>query len=314
MGENGETRLHVRISGGVADARRIAVNDLTTLANVLQTAVRGVGTVLSGGQAGLGGRKKKAIEAATELQVIAEPSPGSFQLELGLASESATPFPEIKQPHLGERALSALLAGIAGLDESTSELPEGFDPGVLKTLDRLAPVLRRGHRIELGARGPRVQRRACVDRQWLGTLERLRRQPLRAHLHLEGVLQMVDLGAHPLQCRIDRGYLPSVMCLIPNELEAEVRAALGKLVEIVGEGEFDGSDEPKRVTVERLELVTEVAGFDPERINDHAPWQQLAEEQGVGVLADPTVLGGVFPNDDEVDEFLLSLRPDPNVA
>jgi hypothetical protein len=160
-----------------------------------------------------------------------------------------------------------------------------------------------------------VRRRACVNRRWLGTLERLRDKPLRAHLRLEGVLQMVDLGARPLQCRIDRSFLPSVMCLIPNVLELQVRAVLGKHVVVVGEGEFDrGSDEPKRVTVALLELVTQVAGFDPERINEHKPWQELAEQQGVGVLADARQLGGVFPDDEELDEFLTTLRPDHNVA
>jgi hypothetical protein len=45
------------VSGGLANEHRIAVNDLITLVTVLQTAVRGVGAVLSGGRAGVGGRK-----------------------------------------------------------------------------------------------------------------------------------------------------------------------------------------------------------------------------------------------------------------
>jgi hypothetical protein len=306
---SGQTHLCVSVSGGVADEHRIAVNDLTTLATVLQTAVRGVGAVLSGGRAGVGGRKKGSVEAATELQLVAEPHPGSITLELALAPEPE-PIPGSEQPHLGERALEALIQGLGSLDESTDELPEGFDPGVLKTLNRLGPVLRRGHTVDFSLYGISANRlQACVDQRWLGTVERLIAKPLRAHLTLEGVLQMVDLGARPLQCRIDRGFLPSVMCLIPNELEPEVRAGLGKLVRVTGEGEFDrGSDEPRRVTVEHLELVTQVAGFDPERIREHAPWQELAEEQGVSVLRDPSQLGGVFGDDAELDEFLASLR------
>jgi hypothetical protein len=106
------------------------------------------------------------------------------------------------------------------------------------------------------------------------------------------------------------------MCLIADEMDTQMRAALGKRVQVTGEGEFDrGSDEPRRVRVESLELVTEVAGFAPDRIRKHAPWQELAEEQGVGVLSDPSQLGGVFEDDAEVDEFLRSVRdPGPTIA
>jgi hypothetical protein len=92
-------------------------------------------------------------------------------------------------------------------------------------------------------------------------------------------------------------------------MEPQVLVALGKRVQVAGEGEFDrGAEEPKRVIVERLEIVTHVAGFDPQRIRRHAPWQKLAEEQGVGVLSDPNQLAGVFEDDHEVDAFLRSLR------
>jgi hypothetical protein len=81
-------------------------------------------------------------------------------------------------------------------------------------------------------------------------------------------------------------------------------------VRVSGEGEFDrGSDEAKRVVVERLELVTQVAGIDPEQIREHAPWQDLAVEQNVGVLTDPSQLAGVFEDDDELDQFLALRSP-----
>lgn len=292
----------------MADQHRIAVNDLATLATVLQTAVRNIGAVLSGGRAGVGGRKKGAVEAATELQLVAEPRPGSLMLDLALALDLDS-IPGTEQPHLGERALKALIEGVGRLDESTDELPEGFDPGVLKTLDRLGPVLRRGHAVDFALYGISANLGAGVDQRWLGTVERLIARPLRAHIALEGVLQMVDLGARPLQCRIDRGFLPSVQCLIPSEMKPVVLGALSKLVRVSGEGVFDpGSGEPKRVTVEHLELVSQVVGFDPERIREHTPWQELAIEQNVGVLSDPAQLGGVFEDDAELDEFLASLR------
>jgi hypothetical protein len=314
--EEGRAQLDVRVSGGIADQHRISANDLATLATVLQTAVRGVGTVLSGGQAGLGGRRKGDVESATELQLVAEPRSGSLTLSLALPPEPPA-LPGTEQPHLGRQALGALLDGVASLDGTTDELPEGFDPGVLKTLDRLGPVLRRGHALDLSLEdGSYLPRRLHIDQHWLSTVEQLIAKPLRAHLSVEGVLQMVDLASRPLQCRIDRSYLPSVACVIPNDLEPQVREALGRHVRVVGEGVFDRySNEPKRLTVERLELLIQVAGIDPERIRRHASWRQLAEEQNVDVLHDPTQLGGLFDDEAELEDFLASLRdPGPSLA
>jgi hypothetical protein len=315
MSESAQTQLTVRVTGGIAETHRLTVTDLTTLASVLQTAVRGVALVLTGERAGVGGRKKANIEAATELQVFAEPRQGSFVLDIGLAPEPPA-IPGAEQPHLGERALSTLIEGIDTLDGASDELPEGFDPGVLKTLDRLAPVLRRGHKIELASRGRTGRQRTCIDREWLGTVERLRDKPLRAHVRIEGVLQMVDLGASPLQCRIDRAFEAPVPCLIPTEFRAQVMAAHGKHVEIAGEAIFDrGSDQPKRVMVETIERLTRVAGIDPERIREHVGWSELAERQNVRTLDRPEELGGLFESDDEVDEFLAVLRdPGPTLA
>lgn len=314
--KEGQTQLDVRVTGGIADQQRISANDLATLATVLQTAVRGIGTVLSGGQAGLSGRWRGNVESATELQLVAEPRSGSLTLSLAFAPEPAV-LPGTEQPHLGRQALDALIDGMASLDETTDELPDGFDPGVLKTLDRLGRVVRRGHAIEFSLDGMTAQpRRAQVNQHWLGTVEQLIAKPLRAHLSVEGVLQMVDLASRPLQCRIDRSYLPSVACAIPNDLEPQVRAALGRHVRTVGEGVFDRhSDEPKRLTVETLELLTQMAGIDPERIRRHASWRQLAEEQNVEVLQDPTQLSGLFDDKDELEDFLASLRdPGPSLA
>lgn len=309
MNETDQTRLTVRVTGGLAETHRLAATDLTTLTSVLQSAVRGVALVLQGERAGLGGRKKATIEAATELQVIAQPRPGSFALEIGLAPEPPA-IPGAEQPHLGQRALWTLIEGIDLLDASGDELPPGFDPGVLKTLDRLAPVIRRGHRVELASRG---RQHTCIDLDRLGTVQRLRDKPLRAHLRVEGVLQMVDLGADPLQCRIDRQFRPPVPCLIPTDMRPRVMAAHGRHVEVSGEAEFDrGSEQPKRVRVDMIELVTRVAGVDPERINEHFAWRELAERQQVTRL-DPSELAGLFESDQEVDEFLAVLR-DPGAT
>lgn len=48
------------------------------------------------------------------------------------------------------------------------------------------------------------------------------------------------------------------------------------------------------------------SGRDP---GARAPWQDLAVEQNVGVLADPSRLAGLFQDDDELDQFLALRGP-----
>lgn len=300
--------LDVRVAGGLEDANRFSANDLATLATVMQTAVRGVATVLSGGRAGVGGRKSRAIDAATELEVVAPPEKGSFVLHMELAVDDAE-LPGLKTSELGDRALRALTRGLDELAEAEERLPEGFDRGVLSTLDRLGPVLRKRQNVTLvanGAAGPRV---AAMSTSTLELVERLMAQPLRAPVEIEGVLKMVDLAATPLLVRVDRGPLPSVSCMIGIERKAEVLGAIDKRVRLTGDGQFDpGVDQPRRVEVQELEVISVVAGLDPERIQRHLGWQDLAREQEVGPMQDPAQLAGLFADDDELDEFLAS-RP-----
>lgn len=310
--------LGVRVTGAEADEHRLAVNDLIAIGGVLQTALRNVASVLSGGRGGLGGRKAKGIEGVTELYLLAAPARGSVALDFGLVAEEEG-LPGLDGRDLGGQAAVALVSGMAALKASTTDLPRGFDPGVLRVVERFGPVIRKDHIISFNATdasGAKIQRAsATIDRHWLTNLDRISQKPLRAHVSIEGTLQMVDLAADPLQCRIDRSFLPKVSCLIAFERRTQVRALIGRLVQVSGEGQFErGSDQPKRVVVESFEAIKEVAGIDPRSIHDHMTWQELAAQQGVGPLSDPGELSGVFEDDDELDAFLGQLRPGQDLA
>jgi hypothetical protein len=298
------TRLQAVVTGALAEEHRIALTDLATLASALQGALRNVGEVLSGGQAGTGGRKRRDVELATELALVAS-QPGSVDLEMELVEQTpALPGMDV-DPSLGTRSLVTLIDGLASLDPAAESLPTGFDPGVLKAIQRIGPIVRKGMAVNLCVNGTVEPRRTTLDRQALASIGEFARRPVRAEVTLEGVLQMVDLAAQPLQCRIDRSHLPSVTCFFDASLEETARDALGHRVQVSGEGSFDaGASEPRRITVHEVERVTDVAGIDPEQIARHADWRELAAEQEVGPLSDPSALGGVFEDDDELDEFL----------
>ncbi len=310
-----DARHHVTLAldGGPAAEHRVAVTDLLTVAGGVQTALRNVAAVLVQQPSGQGGRKLKSIEATTELQVVAQPRQSSFALDLELAPTQPFLGGEQLFPGIGDAALEALIDGLKALSEDRDTLPPGFDRGVLRNVAAIGKVFRKGYtHVDLGLNGGAPPRSARLDGERVDVVKKLIAKPLRAQASIEGVLQMVDLGARPLECRVDRPYLSSVVCLIPNEWEPEVRAAHGRRVRVEGEGEFEPqSNEPKRIEVARLVLLPDVPGIDRQEFRRAQNWQELALERKAQPIRNPATLAAdVFEDDDELDAFLTTLRAD----
>ena len=304
--------MTLRLDGGPAANHRVPVTDLLTVAGELQKALRNVAAVLVHQPSGQGGRKLLGIEAATELEFVATPRKGSFEVDLELAPAPPTLAPD-QFPRIGDEALEALVDGISDLRDDEETLPSGFDRGVLRNLATAGRVFSKGYTgVELQLNGAARPRTANLNGERVGVIKRLIRKPLRAQASVEGVLQMVDLAARPLECRIDRPYLPSVTCFIANECEEQVRAAHGRRVRVEGEGEFaPESREPKRMQVSRLVVLPELPGIDAEEFRRSHTWRELAAEQGAQPILDARALAtDVFDSDDEFDAFLASLRAD----
>ncbi len=281
----------------------------------MHSVLRDVATVLASGSSGQPGRVKKFIEAATELEVVAAPRPGSFILDLELA-DRATDLGGVLDgldvgPHLGQEALGALVTGINALDDSSDSLPTGFDRGVLRAIEKFRPAITRGisHiRLEVSRNGQ--SETATIDDGKIGAARRLIKQPVTGHAVVEGKMQMVDVGR--LECRVDRLPRPSVTCLFPEHLRNEVLAAITKYVRVAGEGEFQpGSDEPSRIVVESLVVVYEVLGLDPTVFSQRKSIKELAAERGVG-SSEPLLDIGAAAEDiaDEAAEWIRAAKSD----
>jgi hypothetical protein len=299
------THLQLHLDGGPADQHRVSLNDLTTIAQGVQTAVRNVGAVLAGQTTGRGGRKLGWIEEATELVLVAAPREGSVDLDLELAARTPAFEVNAELPDLGPAALEAF---VDGLDKLTPDalLPKGFDPGVLKALASMAPVFRKGYKsigLAVGHNG--AARRTTLTQQRLNVARQLTQRPLSAPASVEGVLIAVDLAGDPLACRIDRPFLPSVVCLIPREMREVVRDLVDHQVHVEGIGEFDpGAEEPKRLR------VTTLRAAGPGRIDrtawrEHRPWQEQALQQGTEPLRTDE-LPSLFDDDEDLDRFLAA--------
>jgi hypothetical protein len=298
-----DKHLKLRLAGGPADQHRISLNDLTTIAQGVQAAVRNVGAVLAGQATGRGGRKLGWIEQATELELVAPPVAGSLVLDLELAEGKPTLDVEAGLSNLGPAALTTFVEGIEGLS-ADGPLPRGFDPGVLKALTSLTPIFTKGFRsLELAVGSNGSSRCSEITQERIGLVRQITERPLSAPASVDGVLIAVDLAGDPLACRIDRPFLSSVTCLIPREMRGVVKDLIERQVHAEGIGQFDpGSEEPKRLEVESL-VGTGGAAVDRLAWRDHRPWQEHALQQGaVPLLTDE--LPSLFDDDDDLDRFL----------
>jgi hypothetical protein len=283
----------------------VPLTDLTTIANGVQTAVRNVGAVLAGQATGRGGRKLGWIEQATELVLVATPAQGSVEFELALWPADAPTLDDDAQ-ELGPRALEAFVDGLAAL-ASDQPLPKGFDPGVLKALATMSPVFRKGYKtIALAAGRNGASHFAEVTAERLHVARRLTEKPLSAPTSVEGVLIAVDLAGDPLTCRIDRPFLPSVVCLIPRETREVVKDLIEHEVHVDGIGEFDpDAEEPRRVHVTDLRSAADPSRVDRMAWRQHRPWQEHALQQGTKPFR-TAELPSLFDDDEDLDRFLAA--------
>lgn len=311
----GPTRLSLRLEGGSADEGRLPLPELLRVGGQLHAVLRDVATVLASGSSGQPGRVKRFIEAATKLEVVASPRPGSFVLDLELPATSDDFADELEGldlgPHLGHNALDALVTGITALDDSATSLPPGFDRGVLRAIEKFRPAMTKGiSRITLELSGNGGPETATIDDGKIGTARRLIKQPDEGPAVVEGKLQMVDVGR--LECRIDRLPRLSVTCLFPEHLRNDVLAAITKYVRVAGEGEFQpGRDEPSQLLVSSLVVVYQVLGLDPSAFSQPRSIEELAAERGVG-SAEPLFHIGADAQDtdDEAAEWIRAAKSD----
>jgi hypothetical protein len=314
MSDNVPLRLELRLAGPLVDENRLPLSELERVAGRLRTTLRDVAIVLSDhGPSGRGGRVKRFIENAVDLNVVGRPRAGSFVLEL-----EAPPTTEPDQdqlfddfaPGLVEHAVEAFVSGLAGLNDDLEQLPDGFDRGVLQAVTGFGQTFNRGvDELSLtivDGRGPSA--RAELTRDRVAMVKRLIAKPIRAHTVLEGSLRMVD--DRTLECRIERPPSISVICFF-DEKDRDIVWEAGKgrqLVRVVGEGEFHpGEKEPRRVWASSIPVLYEAMPFDPKLFWQHRELDELAAEQEVErpLLAD---VSDPWRDDAEADALIAAIE------
>ena len=308
-----QLELELTLDGPLVDGHRLPLSELQRVSRLLRAALRGVALVLTDeGPSMRTGRARRFIEQATDLEVVAGPRAGSFGLVFETPREAAPEqqsLPAASAPGLAEHALEALVAGLAALDEDADTLPAGFDRGVLKAVGEFRTALANGittvslRTVRAGANA----RFAVIDGARVELAGRLMKRPIRAHAVAEGTLEMVDRAR--LECRIDRPPKPSVQCTFDEHDRQAVQDAAWKYVRVSGEGEYPPeADEPRRIHVQRLDVLYESMPFDPEIFWQRRSIDDLAGEQNTAAFSSPADLDeDEWRDDDEADALIAAI-------
>lgn len=311
MPQSESTTLTITLSGPLVHEHRLPLSELQRISRHVRGALRDVALVITQrGPSGKAGRAEKFIEDAVDLRVIGQPQAGSFKLELEVPKD-VTPDPQLPAdfgPGVADDAVRTLVAGLDQLTDDSTQLPRGFDRGVLKAIAPLNTSFKRGiDSIDLTTNGSGQPSRAVINKEKIGAARTLIKTPHKAQAVVEGVLQMVDFAS--LECRVDRPPKPGVRCFFEDEQRGAVHEAVRQYVRVVGEGEFEaGQADPSKIDATSIEVLYESTPLDSKAFGSPYSIASLGADQNVKVFRAQIDTDDPWRDDEEADALISAIE------
>jgi hypothetical protein len=227
----------------------------------------------------------------------------------------------------GLEIIESCLKGLQHAQTKESELPKGFDSGVVMAWRDLGVMFEQGvsdigFRLNHRPQPVNVQYNA----EGFNRLQERIQGPQLNIRTIEGRLLMIDLKEHGTRCRIHPSVGEPVLCLFDDSRKEEVLENITKYVKVIGEAkEYPVSG---KITSIQLHDIQQLEGREEEQ-KDLLPqgtplpsdfWaslsiDDLAQNQAIMPLQDVTVLYGTWPGeiDDGFEDLISDLRKQ-NVA
>lgn len=305
---NKEPLLIIRAKGPATEKGRISLQALISLGKNVQAAVVRTALVLAGhGDSRRPGRRPKDVKKSCALEVVSL-NRGSFEIGFDLPRE------KFEIIDLGIEAVEKLLEGFDIIGTDGSELPPGYDVGVLYSLRDMGRILGRGiDEIEAESRTQRLRRNFTFNKHIQRRLIERIHGPVRNLRTIEGRLLMADFRQDAERCRIHPPAAEPIICQFDESLEETVYEYLRSYVRVRGETKEDpDTGRIASIRIIDIEAVT-MEGEEFEILSAEAFWQektleQLATEQNVlpiGRLEDVWGKGSeLWTDDDDFEAFL----------
>lgn len=307
-GNNKEPLLIIRAKGPATERGRISLQDLISLGRNVQTAVVRTALVLAGhGDSRRPGRRPEDVKKSCALEVVAL-NQGSFAIGFDLPREQFEPM------DLGVEAVEKLLEGFDQIGTEDSELPSGYDTGVLHSLRDMGRILGTGiDEIEAESRTQRLRRSFAFNKEIQSRVVKRIRGPVDNLRTIEGRLLMADFRHDAERCRIHPPAADPIVCQFDESLEETVYEYLRSYVRVTGETKED--PDTRRIVSIRITDIEPVTmeGEAFENLSAEAFWQErsldeLAAEQNVRPISRLEDVWGkgseLWTDDDDFESFL----------
>jgi hypothetical protein len=134
---------------------------------------------------------------------------------------------------------------------------------------------------------------------------KIKKVPIHGPFAIEGKLEMADFKETGRVCRVHPPIGLPLQCTFEPEFEEQVYRALRKPARISGTAELNpNTGKPEELKIEKIEILDELA-LGAKDFFGSRTLTELARAQGVNALDNPADLAGGWPEDEDLDEFLL---------
>lgn len=292
------------LEGGHAALGEVPAADVARLIEGAIRAIARAAEMIAGREPGQVGRRGAATENATRF-VLRGIEAGSVAVVLGgpLATADGGGL-ELDDPRLTDMAVTSTLDSLSG-----AELDAYVARGLAELADDLA-IGSRYNSLRFEVTGVDATRRtALLNRQARSRLRQIADQtPEAIPTALFGTL--VEADFERLTARLRTSSNQSIQVRFTDDLSDDIQYALRENAELDGVVTYDPTTHRATAVETRAVRRTRQLGLD---LDDSEYWRsltvaQLAKEQGVGPVADPTALRDGEATDDEINGLFEALE------
>lgn len=317
--------LSIRLAGKAIGTARIPIHHLLRLLSEFNKALLRTGRVLQGEADSVRkGPVQHSIkdEVAMDLVEITHGSPATV-----LKLDRSCGQQRFDCMDFGVEIIEKCLQGLKSAQGDATELPPGFDAGVVMAWRDLGVMFEQGvSEMRFSLKHPERPLTIEYSPNGYRRLQERIQGPAINIRTIEGRLLMVDLKEHGTRCRIHPSVGDPVLCLFDEGRKDEVLENITRYVKVIGEAKEDPVS--GKITSIQLHDIQRLESHEAEQ-KDLLPkgtplptdfWRalsldELAESQATAPLHDVTALFNTWPGeaDDGFEELISDLRKQ-NVA
>jgi hypothetical protein len=213
---------------------------------------------------------------------------------------------------LGEEATDKLVTGIRCIAKNKT-LPQEFDEGVLTTLRDAGRIMERGiDTVRINSETNFGVKRAIYIQQTRNVIIRTIRNYQKEYAVIEGRLLGADVKEDKLRCRIEPSIGEPINCRFDETVTEQVIHLMRHFVQARGEATYEPiTSKMISFYIRDLEPIQTDSGLT-EALNSpfwrSKNFDELVTEQNIQPIEDLTRVTGGWPKDEDIDQFLESIR------